>query len=721
MGNVVDFWEDVDKEKSEQEECFDSFEDEMKEDGVENESEEQEEEEKPIRKLDLNNLCTKFLAFKDPSEYAENSGKIQTNMYQYMIDNYEKVMYWITSLAKTPTCRKKFEILAENTHVDAEDLVQETYMRILKTFKDNEDRLKVCQACKHQCKEFINKTKRTNTEKYTRGYDCRPYMYYNYSENQFHNYINRSVKQNIDIKLKRITNANGERICAKMEEPVGAGEDACELGTLLSDTLGVNSEATKELIENLLSKKIVFVNKLASMSMEPDIFDRKEEIIEIPNDKYNEEHEKQKAEKREVYERYNLSIPESLRPIPKMLKCNLGLPISDMMEEFNSKFDMIPSRWPVSRVDKLIKQLYERAENEDYIKIGSPLTKELKMDLLKHYHIRLKAPELEDVLPDEFIKKVQIAQGEDPELVEEAAMQAALDMMECLPSKEDLNSYLENGEYENYLNYLEYLKNWNSEEDIQMAYNEKTTEIKIVDKDCKIIPLPLYTYAEITIRDFLDLCYDIKQGSEFFNHVFSNSDQVISFKEFWVDFENRSYSIAESFEYTLSKSKRKEIYRLEKLARRMRGKNLDPVYKEAQEIFVKSAKSIVDQFSKELIAKVCKLIKQEAINTGYGKYVLEKKILFPIRRKRKLTLEERKARAQEEFNKIMALRQSIYDNETHNINAAMEDTQIPNLNHQELFSSILEKIPVQEFHYVLEEVKVLCTSQSDNLKNVLSV
>lgn len=732
MGNVENFWEE--EEQGEEQE-FDSFLDDP-EDFDEEEQEDFDEEQEDengveaegksgrINGIDLNALCTKFLSFRKPEEYQDADTKIETNMYQYMIDNYDKVMFWITSLAKTPTCRRKFEVLSENTHMDAEDLIQETYMRILTTFKNNEDRLKVCQNCTHQCKEFLNKTKRTNTEKYVEGYECRPYMFYSYSEKELHNYVNHSVKQNIDIKLKKLTTKTGERICVKLEETVSGAEDTCELGALLADAFGTDSESIKELIENLLSKKIVFINKLAKFDLTPDIFESKECTLHCINDKYNEATEFQKERKREVYERYGLEVPEQLKATPKMLKY---VNHAKAMKELNSKFNMIPSYW---QPEKFWNKLLKKAENEDYLKIGTKLTDQVKRDLLKHYNIILKRPKLNQVLPDEHIKKVQIAQGEDPELVEEAAMQAELDMLEFLPSSEDLKMYYEN-DRDTYYKYVNYLKGWGfsegsnhipdeAEDNPEMRYSEKTTEIKIVDADYKVIPLPLCTYAEVSVADFLGLCSDVKQGYEFFNKIFSSSDHITSFKEYWVSFDNRKYSINENIEYTLSKSKRKEIYKLEKLARRMNGKNLDPVFKEVQELIIKN-QSIVDQFTLPFINKVCNCIKQTAIEQGFAKYIVATKRMFPIKRKKKISPEERRERARQEVARILSVQQRIQNNQIHDINTASEDTTFSNLNAQKLFDSILKRIPAQEMQFVMEEVKVLCTNQSDNLKNVLSV
>lgn len=699
MGKMT-FWED-----SEQEELNDFTEENEKEefDSFTDSPEDLESEENHVElQTNLNINYNQFL--KNNYNVSEDtSEKIQTNMYQYMLDNYEKVMYWITSLAKTPTCKKKFLLLAENSHMDGEDLVQETYSRILKTFYDNEQRLKICKECKHQCKEFLNKTKKTNTEKFANGRTCRPYMYYDYSEKDLHNYINKSLKQNIDIKLKKLKDKNGKRITVKIEEPIGPASDACELGDFLADALSLNPENFKELLDNLLTKKILFINKLSNFSLEKDIFKQEDQVIELENDKYNQREEELKAEKRKVYERYNLEVPEHLRAIPKTIKGIIGKPLIDIEKEFYARFDLIPSFWEKS---EFWEKLYEIKTKKDEIYIGTSFK-----DLKKKYEINL-----DYVLTDQDIRKAQYESGESIDHIKEAEQCAKLDMLACLPTREEFEEF----STEDKADYLTYVQNWDYAENVEMIYNEKTTEIKIVDKDYKIIPLPLCTYAEVSVQDFLELCSDLKEGYEFFNKIFANSKHITSFKEFWVDFENRAYNVAENIEYRQTQSKRKAIYRLDKKARRMLTKKINPEVKEILELFV-SSHSILDQFSTNFINKVCKTIKQYIIDLGYEKYIKAKKIIYPVKKRISLSEEERRNRAKLELTRILELKQKIHDNKIHSVNASEEYTVVPNLNPQELFSSILSKIPAQETRYVLEEVKVLCTSQSGSLKNTASI
>lgn len=706
--DLADFSDDV----SENEEDFDTdLEDDLEDDFFEGINVE-EDENPEADEIDENQEKLETKEVLSHLDYKR--GKIETNMYEYMKENSEKVMNWIRLLAKTPTCQRKFQRLEENTHMTGEDIVQETYFRILKTFYDNEQRLKVCQSCTHQCKEFLLKTKKTNTEKFAEGKKCRPYMYYSYSEKDLHNYINRSVKQNIDIKLKKLTNKDGKRIVLHSEEPVGSSDDSCELGSLLSNTLGMDSDVSREITENILSKKIVFTHKLAPFTLLPDIFDREDTYVEVSNDKYNEATEAQKAQRRKAYENYNLPVPSELRAIPKTVKINMGKPIADMIKEFESRFELVPSYWTKNQ---FWSKLYKKGEEDDVIKIGCKLTPKIKQKLLNTYSVDEIIP-LDDVLPDEHIRNFQLEQGESLESIKDAEFQAKMDMMECLPSKEDISEYLTEGSYETYLNYMDYLEE--PEYVPQMEYNEKTTEIKIVDKDYRVVPLPLCVYAEISVQDFLDLCADLDEGSDFFRSIFKNSKHITSFREFWIDFENKVYKIGENIEYKESCKRRESIYRLEKLARRMLDKNISPISKTGLELFIGQT-SIIDQFSGSFREKVFKLIKQEALKADCSRYVTVQKIKMPIKKRITLTKAQREERARAELNRILELKTKIKNNEIHNINTAAEDTLIPNLNPQELFSSILEKIPTLETQYVMKEVKVICTNQSDSLKTIVSI
>lgn len=666
--DTADFWDN-----QQTEEGFDSF---LDSPDLFDEEEEQpkntKEDEAPRFQLDLKTLCTKYLKIRGSGDIDEDdSAIIETSLYQYMIDNYEKVMYWLTKLSNSLTCQQKFSNLDSNTYMEKEDLIQETYARVLKTFYDNEQRLKVCSNCTHQCPEFLNQTKRTNTEKFTKKYGCRPYMRYRYTEKLLHNYMNRSLKQNIDIKLKKITNSDGKRVLLRTSESVGNGEDACELGTLLSDALSSNEEELQDLIKHFLSKKIIFTNKLANFELEPDLWSEYKEK-EIVNDEYDAWKEENKKERRKIYRRYGIQIPQELEPIPE---------VTNTAEEqlLKDKFDLIcPDYTPEPNCA------------------------------------------LEDVLPDDVLMDYLVSQGNDPEEVDNAYMESNIEFLESLPSYKEVSEWKKE-DPETYDLYGNYLKGWDYEDIMHMTYDPKKTEIKVVDPDYRVVPLPLCAYAEITIFDFLNLCLDLKEGQNFMDQIFSHSSKVISFKEFWIDWENMEYNVAENFEFQLPKNQRNKLFKLEKFARRMLGKNIDPEVSEVVRSFTENTESILDKFPPAFIKKVKQILEEELGKTEFKKYISTKKIVMKVPRRKRWTYAEKKAKAEAEVSRILSERKRLLDIKTVDVNASEEDTSLMNLSSQEeLFEAILDRLPTQEIVYKTEEVKILCTSQSDNLKNVLS-
>ena len=662
--DTADFWDN-----QQTEEGFDSF---LDSPDLFDEEEEQpkntKEDEAPRFQLDLKTLCTKYLKIRGGGDIDEDdSAIIETSLYQYMIDNYEKVMYWLTKLSNSLTCQQKFSNLDSNTYMEKEDLIQETYARVLKTFYDNEQRLKICSNCTHQCSEFLNQTKRTNTEKFTKKYGCRPYMHYRYTEKLLHNYMNRSFKQNIDIKLKKITNSDGKRVLLRTSESVGNGEDACELGTLLSDALSSNEEELQDLIKHFLSKKIIFTNKLANFELEPDLWSeyRKQVAGDI-------RYETEKEKRRELYKNYGISVPPSLEPTP--------IPLNAVEEKLlKDKFDLIcPDYTPEPNCA------------------------------------------LEDVLPDDVLMDYLVSQGDDPEEVDNAYMESNIEFLESLPSYKEVSEWKKE-DPETYDLYDNYLKGWDYEDIMHMTYDPKKTEIKVVDPDYRVVPLPLCAYAEITIFDFLNLCLDLKEGQNFMDQIFSHSNKVISFKEFWIDWENMEYNVAENFEFQLPKNQRNKLFKLEKFARRMLGKNIDPEVSEVVRSFTENTESILDKFSPAFLKRVKQILEEELEKTEFKKYISTKKIVMKVPRRKRWTYAEKKAKAEAEVSRILSERKRLLDIKTVDVNASEEDTSLMNLSSQEeLFKSIFDRLPTQETVYKTEEVKILCTSQSDNLKNVLS-
>ena len=527
----------------------------------------------------------------DKYNYAE--GKIEMDMYDYTIQNYDKIMSWIIDMSNTPTCFEKFRILQAHTYHSAEDLISETYMRVLRTFYNNKQRLKVCQACTHQCKEFKEKTKKTNTEKYAKGRSCIPYMFYNYSEKAFHNYINHALKCNIDIKLKKINNDQGERVLLSLSEPVGSQSDACELGALISEIIDLDSST--ELRDELLNKRII---------MEHDI-----------------------------------------------------------------------------------EPMYRSKEDIGFKKFKNQNSKKVQA---RHWQDLDKAFNLE---PEDT----------DPELVKMAQEDAFFDMTEFMPNQPELLSFIPEGE--EYYDYLYNQKDYSP----KMEYNPKTTRIAIVDKDFKFIPLPCTMYASCSVRDFIELALDSKMDLREKCKIFLNSEYRSTFKETWVDLEDgKCYNIKQTTLHTDSIQTRRQRVKL--------------LLENGETELAKDVESQIPEFTSTFINKVCKLILQYAATHGLKQYSTTQQITMSIRKRVTLTAAERKARADQQYKATLALKNSMLNNEIYDIDASKTDTTPLNLKSHELYNSILEKIPTQEFQYVKERVKVVCTSQVGSTnKNAVSI
>lgn len=608
---------------------------------------------------------------------------IQGSLYQYMIDNHEKVFKWIEWSSRTPACRSKFVILQESTIFSQEDLVQETYTRILKTFYDNEQRLIKCRNCSHQCKEFLNKTKKTNTEKAAEGEECRPYMHYNFTEKMLHNYIKHSMVQNIDIKLKKLKNSRGERVVVKLSESIGNDADSCTLEDILIDAL--ETSTSDEAIKNLLDKKLVFTNKLAAFELtKPVDF---EEYRVIPNPMYNEKTEKLKEETRKKCKKLGIVPLRGTDPEPIEFETRVPRDLQEIDRDLMKKFNKFPGKAFKFNSEDTLK---ERAN-------------------LDHEFFTINLIESEEECHDRKTAS---------KLVSLAEKDAKLAMLEFMPSIQELASSCDDV----FENYAQYLSGWqdSEEEELSMEYTDRT-HIRIVDKDEKIVPLPLCMYAEVTIRDFLNICLDMKNNSSYFNRIFAGSKHECSFKEYWVNFENKEYSICENIEHVLSSSKRKRLYRFDKMVRCFNTKNMSSTYQNAQKI-LKNTPTLVDKLDKNFIARVLKEIKECAIQNDCGKYVETVKMTIPVQKKIRLTPKEREERAKLELSKILEREDRIRNNDIYDINTAVEDTSLTNLKPQELYQALLEKIPRQEKKYVLEKVKVLCTTITHtNQKNVVSI
>lgn len=661
-----------------------------------------------------------------PKGLEDDSSKIEGSLYQYMIDNYDKVMFWIMQLLTTPTEKSKVERLKDYTHLDQNDLQQETYTRILKTFYDNEQRLIACSKCTHKCKEFLNQEKKTNTEKYVDGKTCRPYMQYNYTEKMLHNYINRAVKQNVDIKLVSLS----KKPTARLNSPVNSSADACDLGSLISDGSVAAEEISRELTEQLLDKKLVFINKLAKFELEPDIFSQSTEYVELENMNYDEKLERTKAERRKIYTQYNLAVPKHLRAQPKTLKIKLDVPYVDLWEKAMARFDLVRASWEQEDFwtqDKLdeIKIQFEKSKKEEK---SHPVT---DRELYQFYRDTL---ELDKVFTDEDIKNHMRDLGATEDQIQREYDHAMDEMILCLPTKEELLEAIpiyDGGDVIDFLDkcdfisdYYDYLQNWEDEKAIEdfveMTYDEKSTEIQILAKNHIIVPLPLCTYAEISVRDFLDMHSDLKQGAEFFLNTHTKSNYRSSFREFWVDFDEKAYHIQENVEFKQPKNYKRIGYRIQRKLKRLENTKMSIALKEAYDSFM-DVKSITDRILPNFTRKVCKQIKQHILETKCSRYIAAKKMKMKVLKKKKLTQEERENRARLECSRILSLKERIENNNFNTIDVSVEDTRIPNLTPQELYSSILEKIPNQETQYVLEEVKVLCTNQSGNLQSAISI
>ena len=604
--------------------------------------------------------------------------KIEGSMYEYMRKNYKKVLYWICHLANASTSLKKLETLAQNSHTK-EDIINETYARILKTFYDNDKRLIVCQNCKHQCKEFLHKTKKTNTEKYTAGRRCRPYMYYDYTEKDLQNYINRSVKQNIDIKLRKLTE-KGVRKVLRLEETVGGSEDACELGSLLSDMLSSEVDLDKDKLEELFNKKIVFVNKLADFELDDPIG-----FMEIPDDNGN------------------------------LVLEDLHLSKEQYVAELDERFDLLYS-------DTHWEDLRHKAEDADIIKIGQPLTPKIKA-LLEN---REESGDLDSVLPDDYIMNLQAEQGNSQEQINDAYETAMLDMIGALPSKSEVESWTNDlDQLSNYLDYQNYLY-MEEESEIEPKYDDHT-EIYIKDSNYKVIPLPLCTYAEISVREFLDLCFFSKQKSDILRSTYLKlSDST--FKEFWISFNQKSYNISESECWLEDPQVKVARYRLlrylasERRANKIKKKYPTKWYKTFEyfkDAILKDSKSITElPFEPKFIDRILNILRGQIAEIGYSDCMEVHKIKMQVLKKVKLTEQDRRARAKEEYRRVLDLKEKSMSNQ---INASTENTFLPNLSNQGLYQHILRTIPKQEKKYVLDEVKVVCVNHSDNHKNVVSI
>lgn len=522
--------------------------------------------------------------------YDYVSGKIEMDMYDYMIKNHDKVMSWIVDMANTPTCYEKFRVLQAYTYHSAEDLISETYMRVLRTFYNNKKRLEVCKNCNHQCKEFLEKTKKTNTEKYASGKKCIPYMFYNYSEKAFHNYINHSLKCNIDIKLKKINNDQGERMLLSLSEKSGTQSDACELGALISEIASI--DGSSELREELLNKRLIM------------------------------------------------------------------------------EYDLEPM----------------------YRDGSSPLRKRKKQN-----------GKTQSAYWAEIHEIFQEESPEDADLIELAQEDAFFDMTEFMPNQPEFLTYIPEGE-----EYYDYLYN-QSTETPKMVYDPKDTRVSIVEENFRFIPLPCTVYATCSIRDFIELALDSKLDLREKCKVFLDSQYQSTFKEIWVDLDDgKCYNIKQTTLHTDSIFTRRERVKL--------------LLESGQTNLASDMQAQIPEFSTTFINKVCKHILDYAKTHGLSQYASAQKITMSVRKRVVLTEEERRERANAQYKAILDLKESILNNEIHHIDTSKVDTMIPNLKSQELYNSILEKVPTQELRYVKEKIKVVCTNQVDSSsRSVVSI
>lgn len=663
----------------------------------------------------------------------DSTEPIVGSMCDYMVKNYDKIVGWMSHLTYSRINQSRGALLG--FEADADDIVHETFVKVYRTFENNEKRLPVCQACKHQCRAFKEKTKKTNTEKYESKEKCIPYMYYSYSEKAFHNYINCSFTQNINCKiLKMLDNKTKKRTTTSLDAAVNS-DDASSPAQIdfISDKGVFQKDTSKELMENLLNKKLIFTHKLANFSLLPDVYDVKPEILTVENPDYNEEKEQAKAEQRELRLNSGEPITEDLKPIPPTKDYVIGVPEADIILELWKRFDFIPT---YNESDEFWEKCLQSFIDRDIVRIGTTLD-EFKETYGNEFNIPANKEfidmiPLDEVLTDDDIKAFAIANGDEERIddlryknrkhgksvgsfdeeFEAMREEVMMDMMTALPDYYDLQ------DDDNFIAYKKYLRDYDYEEEPEMVYNDKTTTIELVDSDKQIIPLPLCVYAEVSVKDFLELCADIKEDSEFKANVLMNSNYTTSFKEFHITFEGKQYSIEE--DYSFNQAGDKGI----RLKMNMISKKLDKINKRLKNNYTsEELKSIItamtdfstplDKFSPKFMKKVLGVIEDYALSHDCGKFIKSTKIKMPILKRIKLTQEERTARADEEFSRIVELRKKLLANEVRDINIAEEDVSVPNLKSQELYQSILDKIPTLESKYVLSEVKVLCTERDN--------
>lgn len=757
----VEDFDEIDEEDIDSEESDSEDDDEMEES-----SDFEENKNKKIKKYE-----TRYMVKYDKAYAADDNTTIIPNIYEYMIKNYNKVIYWIESLSKTPTCQYRYKCLDDGVHSE-EDFIQSAYTKILKTFYDNEQRYKVCSACTHQCKEFTEKTKKTNTEKFAKGYDCRPYMYYQYTEKDFHNYINCSLKQNINLKLENYSKPV-EKTTVRLDAPIGDDESETNMNFIFE-----SRKRSADLVE-FLDKKLLFSYNLGTLDLLPDPFDKKSEVLVVPNEEYNEAYEHQKMEKRKVYSKYGLPIPEDLKPVRKEEVIHLGVPVADMYKELWNRFDLFKSE-SIRIYEEDRKRIEEenRKIDEENKKIEEE-NKNLKEK--KELLPKLEVPKIEDIPLDQVITDEEIIDGlknlhekvegieildlsESEEMILEAKEWAELDMMECLPDLQSLvpfnlkasekdaisdfkcgfdsiKDYIEydqsiderfllpynknqattedvlafaekiaNFDFEPVYSYYEYEHSVDEHSlDLKMIYDPKKTEVRLIGKDCNYIPLPLTLYAEVSLRDFLDMAKDMKSGEEWENYLFDKSSYLGSLKEFWVDFSGKRYNIVKSIERDLSLESRKSMTRAKAKALRI----LKMMERFSSRFDFNVEKDVLENieqptvFSAAFMKKINKFVKEEAEKLGHSRHVNTVRMLAPVPRKVKLTEEERHKLAQEQLELELSLNRKVNRKKK---NAKEEDLQ--NLNQQKLFDKILSKTPVQRIEYRMEEVDVLCTSHT---------
>ena len=93
----------------------------------------------------------------------------------------------------------------------------------------------------------------------------------NTQKKDFHNYINCSLKQNINLKLEKLQQACRKDNC-EIDAPIGDDESETNMNFIFE-----SRKRSADLVE-FLDKKLLFSYNLGTLDLLPDPFDKKSEV-----------------------------------------------------------------------------------------------------------------------------------------------------------------------------------------------------------------------------------------------------------------------------------------------------------------------------------------------------------------------------------------------------------------------------------------------------------